>query len=282
MSVDVEDYFHVGAFSKCIDRSAWESLPSRVEANTFRLLELFDTKSVTATFFVLGWVAQRFPEVIKEIQRHGHEIASHGLSHQLIYQQSQEEFRHETLASKHLLEDLIGEEVIGYRAASFSITKKSLWALDIIAEAGFRYDSSISPVRHDLYGIPDAKPELHVLRTDSGHGLTEFPPTTVRLLGTNVPAGGGGYFRIYPYWLSSGFLRSVARRSAKPFMFYVHPWEIDPEQPRIRAGFKSRFRHYYNLNKTEARLSRLFDDFDFGTVRDVLADAGHLTRPSSG
>jgi polysaccharide deacetylase family protein (PEP-CTERM system associated) len=231
-----------------------------------------------ATFFVLGWVAERFPDLVREIHGRGHEVASHGSSHKLIYEQSPEEFRQETLRAKGVLEDQTGAAIFGYRAASYSIVKSSLWALDIIAEAGFQYDSSIVPARHDLYGIPDAHTKPHRLTTQNGSTLVEFPPTTYRLAGVNFPVGGGGYFRLYPYWLSRHILRLINRKGREPFIFYLHPWEIDPRQPRVRAGLRSRFRHYLNLDKTEARLIRLVDDFRFGTVRAVLRDLRLLTE----
>jgi polysaccharide deacetylase family protein (PEP-CTERM system associated) len=275
-TVDVEDYFHVAALSAAISRERWESLPQRVEGNTNRLLDLLDETNTKATFFVLGWVAQRFPELIREVARRGHEVASHGFSHQLVYSQSEQEFRSETLRSKGTLEDLLGAAVIGYRAASYSITKKSLWALDILSEAGFLYDSSIFPVHHDRYGVPDAPRRPHVLQTPAGNSLVEFPPTVVRILGQNVPCSGGGYFRIYPYWLTRTLLRRVNRAARQPFIFYLHPWEIDADQPRFEAGRLSKFRHYTRLDQCEARLERLLSEFRFDTARAVLRSLGLL------
>lgn len=268
-TIDVEDYFHVAALSGSIDRNSWDSVPPRVGESTRRLLDLLDRHDVQATFFVLGWVAERFPDLVKEISRRGHEVACHGLSHRLVYDQSPHEFRDETVRSKSVLEDLTGSAVRGYRAASYSITKASFWAVDIIVEAGFEYDSSIFPVRHDLYGIPGSSRSPHRLVTDGGAEIVEFPPTTVRLLGVNVPVGGGGYFRLYPYRLTRELLRLVNR--SQSFIFYVHPWEVDPDQPRVDASLRSRFRHYVNLDKCEGRLNRLMQDFSFGTVQDVLA-----------
>lgn len=231
---------------------------------------MFDGAGVSATFFVLGWVAERFPDLIRAIHERGHEVASHGFSHRLVYEQTPAEFREETVRSKKLLEDLIGVPVRGYRAASYSITKRSLWALDVIAEAGFEYDSSIVPVRHDLYGIPGAKAVPHLLETANGASVVEFPPTTLKVLGMQVPVGGGGYFRIYPYWLTMFFLNRINVGQQRPFIFYLHPWEVDPAQPRVNASPYSRFRHYVNLDKTEVRLSRLMRDFRFTTVSSVL------------
>lgn len=269
LTVDVEDYFQVAAFSKSIDRSEWNSIAPRVVQNTQRLLDVFDEAQVSATFFVLGWVAERFPKLVSEIHGRGHEVACHGFGHELIYRQSVDDFRDETVRSKAVLEEITGAQVAGYRAASYSITARSLWALDVIADAGFQYDSSIVPVRHDLYGMAGARPVPHELRTAQGRKIVEFPPTTFRLLGQRLPVGGGGYFRLYPYWLTAYLLRQV-NRSRSPFIFYLHPWEIDPQQPRVSASWLSRFRHYCNLDKTEQRLRRLLFDFRFTTVRQVL------------
>ena len=274
-TVDVEDYFHVAALSDSIQRNEWEGLPPRVEDNTRRLLGILDARNARATFFVLGWVGERFPELVKEIHRRGHEIACHGFSHTLVYEQSPEEFEAETRKSKQLLEDLTGEEVAGYRAASYSITNDSLWALDVIVEAGFKYDSSIFPVRHDLYGIPGSQSTPHRLETKNGE-IVEFPPTTVRLFRQNIPVGGGGYFRLYPYSVTRYLLKRVGRLNTQPFIFYTHPWEIDPAQPRVEASALSKFRHYLNLDKCEMRLNRLLQDFRFGTVRSVLSDLNLL------
>jgi polysaccharide deacetylase family protein (PEP-CTERM system associated) len=269
LTVDVEDYFHVSAFSNHIDRREWDSHASRVESNTRRLLELFEQYGVTATFFVLGWVAERAAGLVREIASRGHEVACHGYSHELVYNQSPAVFREETLHSKSLLEDLVQKPVLGYRAASYSITQRSRWALDILAEAGFHYDSSIFPVRHDLYGLPDASPYPHRLETPGGHALVEFPLSTAQIFRYRLPVAGGGYFRLYPYALTRAGLNQINRKGI-PFIFYLHPWEIDPDQPRIAASHLSRFRHYNNLDKCEARLRRLMGEFQFGTVRDVL------------
>lgn len=269
LTVDVEDYFHVSAFAKSINQTDWDNLPLRVEKNTQRLLDLFDEVQVKATFFVLGWVADRNRTLIQEIAARGHEVACHGYSHQLVYNQTPELFREETIRSKNLLEDIIQAPVRGYRAASYSITKDSLWALDILAEAGFEYDSSIFPVRHDRYGIPDAKEIPHVLKTPQGHSLVEFPLSAAKIFKYKLPVAGGGYFRLYPYVLTKAGLSQINHRQ-QPFIFYLHPWEIDPDQPRIDASWFSRFRHYNNLDKCESRLRRLLLDFEFGTVWNVL------------
>ena len=271
MTVDVEDYFHVAALASKIRKDSWDSMEYRAEASTRRLLDLFDASGIRATFFMLGWVARRSPHLVRQIHDAGHEVASHGMSHALIYEQTPEVFRQETRDSKSLLEDIIGAPVRGYRAASWSITRQSLWALDIIHELGFEYDSSIFPIRHDIYGVPGARRDPGKLKTPSGHEIIEFPPSTVAPLGMVCPIAGGGYFRIFPYWLTRAGLRSINRRR-QPFIFYLHPWEVDPDQPRIDAGWRSRFRHYTNLGKTHARLSALLKEFRFGTVREVLAD----------
>ncbi|MGO1463522.1 MAG: XrtA system polysaccharide deacetylase [Marinobacter sp.] len=269
MSIDVEDYFHVAALSGVVSPDQWDSLPSRVEQNTERLLALFEKHQVKATFFVLGWVAERFPGVIRKLSDYGHEIASHGYSHQLIYTQSQAVFREETIRSKALLEDITGKTVEGYRAASYSITRESLWALDILIEAGFTWDSSIFPIRHDNYGIPNSPSAPYTIETANGATIREFPLTTAHMLGLSIPAAGGGYFRQFPYPLFRYLFRNASGFGSRPQVFYLHPWEIDPEQPRYNdASWFSRFRHYTNLDKCYSRLDRLLGDFRFGTVSE--------------
>ena len=270
MTVDVEDYFHVAALAKVIKPEDWGSWAPTVERNTRRLLDLFDEHRISATFFVLGWVAEHYPELIREIDQRGHEIASHGYSHQLIYRQTPAVFREETIRSKALLEDLTQKKISGYRAASYSITRDSLWALDILAELGFQWDSSIFPVHHDRYGIPDSPTRPYRLATQNGAELIEFPLTTAPLLGMRLPAAGGGYFRLYPYWLSRLLLQR-ASTNGEPAIFYLHPWEIDPEQPRVRGvGALSTFRHYNNLDRCLPRLQALLQDFAFTTVSASL------------
>src|SRR6185436_17899110 len=273
----VEDYFHVAALAPSIPRAGWNSLEPRVVTNTQKLLAMFEQFDVRGTFFVLGWVAERYPQLVKEISAGGHEIASHGYSHRLVYEQPRKEFRQETLRSKNLLEDITGSAVLGYRAASYSIVRESLWALDIIAELGFVYDSSIFPVRHDRYGIPDAPRAPHRMTTPNGSSIVEWPLATATVLGYRLPVAGGGYFRLLPYWLSRWGLASINAREWKPFIFYLHPWEVDPEQPRVAASLLSRFRHYTNLGKCEERLRRLLSDFQFGTVRAGLEQLGLLS-----
>jgi polysaccharide deacetylase family protein (PEP-CTERM system associated) len=285
LTVDVEDYFQVSAFAGNINPRNWDNHESRVEANTTRILELFEQFDYKATFFVLGWVAERQPALVKAIHDSGHEIACHGYSHQLIYNQSPDVFRKETVKAKAILEDIIQESVDGYRAASYSITQQSMWALDILAEAGFTYDSSIFPVRHDRYGIPGAEDKPHLLTTPVGHELVEFPISTRDYFGYRLPVGGGGYFRIYPYAFSRMALKSINDKLAQPFIFYLHPWEVDPGQPKINTHWLSRFRHYNNLHKCEARLTKLLNDFRFSTVKDVLSNLGfadHLKNNAAG
>jgi polysaccharide deacetylase family protein (PEP-CTERM system associated) len=273
MTVDVEDYFHVAALAQSIDRSKWDSMEYRAEASTRRLLDLFDESRIRATFFVLGWVARRSPDLDREIQRRGHEVASHGMSHKLVFNQTPEEFSSETYESKALLEDITGQPVRGNRASTYSITRRTLWARYILHEAGFEYDSSIFPIRHDVYGIPDAPQVPSRIPTPKGASIVEFPMSTAPMFGTRIPVSGGGYFRLLPYWLTRKGLRTLNSGLGRPFIFYLHPWEVDPEQPRVRTSWKSRFRHYTNLDQCEARLRRLISEFRFGPVRDVLKQA---------
>ena len=270
LTIDVEDYFHVTAFARHIEPVTWDRFPQRVERNTHRLLDLFDEHGVRGTFFVLGWVAERARALVRAIADRGHEVACHGYSHQLVYGQTPAIFREETLRAKACLEDQVRRPVLGYRAASYSITKRSLWAIDILAELGFEYDSSIFPIHHDRYGIPGSPRWPYRLTTRGGSTLIEFPLSTVSMLGYRLPAAGGGYFRLYPYGLTRCCLAHINGAEGRPFIFYLHPWEIDPEQPRIRAGALSSFRHYTNLKGCERRLGRLLKDFQFAPVSDVL------------
>lgn len=273
LTVDVEDYFQVSAFAESIKPNDWDNHPLRVENNTQKLLDLCDEFQYKATFFVLGWVADRQRSLIEEIANRGHEVACHGYSHQLVYNQTPEVFREETVRAKSILEDIIQQPVKGYRAASYSITEKSEWALDILAESGFIYDSSIFPVRHDRYGMPNTPKHPYVLKTPAGHSIVEFPLSTAKVMNYRLPIAGGGYFRLYPYWLSRMGLKQINQQD-KPFIFYLHPWEVDPDQPKISASWFSRFRHYNNLDKCEDRLRQLMTDFQFGTTWDVLKSLG--------
>jgi polysaccharide deacetylase family protein (PEP-CTERM system associated) len=269
-TIDVEDYFQVSAFEHDVKRSDWQSIPSRVEKNTNIILDVLEKFDVKGTFFVLGWIAERHQDLVKRIFDAGHEIASHGYSHKLIYNQTVSEFREETIMSKKILEDIIQVPVIGYRAASYSITNRSLWALDILNEAGFKYDSSIFPVYHDRYGIADARQEPHVMACNNGGDLVEFPLSVYEIFKYKLPVSGGGYFRLYPYQFTKWALESL-NKSGKGFVFYLHPWEVDPKQPKIKTNLLSRFRHYNNLDICKNRLERLITDFNFTTMRDVLA-----------
>jgi polysaccharide deacetylase family protein (PEP-CTERM system associated) len=269
MTIDVEDYFHVSVFDGIVPRHRWDTLESRVCANTERLLNLFAEHSVCATFFVLGWVAERFPALVRTITSAGHELASHGNAHRLVYDQTPEGFRDDVRRAKHLLEDAGGVPVHGYRAPSYSITPRSLWALDVLIEEGYRYDASIFPIRHDRYGIPVSDRHPYLISRPAG-SIVEVPGSTVRSGPMNLPIGGGGYFRILPYaWTRWGIsrLNAIENQAA---VFYLHPWEIDPDQPRLEAGMLGQFRHYRNLDKTEARLEALLRDFRFGPLRDVV------------
>lgn len=275
LTIDVEDYFQVAALSEAVKYDDWHSMEYRAEANTDRILTLFDNAGVKATFFTLGWVAERSPKLIRRIADAGHEVASHGYSHQLIYNQTPDVFREETIRSKGILEDILGKPVTGYRAASYSITNQSRWALDILAEEGFTWDSSIFPVHHDKYGMPGTPRWPHRLKTDQGHELAEFPLSTLKLPGYTLPIAGGGYFRLFPYWFSRWGLGSI-NRQGQPFVFYLHPWEVDPGQPRLDVKWFSRFRHYNNLDVCEERLSKLLGHFRFTTMGNVLRAQGLL------
>jgi len=339
LTIDLEDYFQVHAFSDVIKYDDWSNYECRIERNTDRLLEIlneatqnskFKTQnskdlsdsspcpmrsapcdSVKATFFVLGWLAERYPDLVRRIQKEGHEIACHGYGHKLIYTQSKKEFREDVRKAKAVLEDITGSEVIGYRAPNYSITNKSQWAFEILVEEGFKYDSSIFPIRHDFYGIPNAprfpfvislngasnfefsmlncqlntfqnsklitqnsKLEISNSLTHSlinSRALIEFPLSTVKLLGQNFPISGGGYFRLFPYSLIRRGLKSINQKENKPFIFYVHPWEFDTDQPRIKgAANLSKFRHYVNLDKTEEKFRRLLKDFNFSSVKEII------------
>jgi polysaccharide deacetylase family protein (PEP-CTERM system associated) len=325
LTIDLEDYFQVHAFSDVIKFEDWGNYECRIERNTDRLLEILNsvpspqhlithslhnslTQRVKASFFILGWIAERYPGLVRRIQKEGHEIACHGYAHKLIYTQSKEEFRQDIRKSKDILENLTGNQVIGYRAPSYSITNKSQWAFEVLVEEGFKYDSSIFPIHHDFYGMVNAprfpfgislneksnfefsmlnfKNQLHgttaalsnVLThspnnsiSNNSKALIEFPLSTVKLFGQNVPLSGGGYFRLFPYPLIKKGLKRINKVEKKPFIFYVHPWEFYTDQPRIKGAAKlSKFRHYVNLNKTEGRFIRLLTEFNFSSIRDIL------------
>ena len=269
LTIDVEDYYHVSGFEGRVDRARWDEYPSRVGPNTRRLLDLLAAAGVRATFFVLGWVAERQPGLVRAIRRDGHEVGCHSYWHRLIYAQTPAEFRADLCRARDVLQDILSERVIAFRAPTFSITRASLWALDVLIEEGFTLDSSIYPTRHDRYGIPGAVAEPHEIGRPTGT-ITEFPAAIYRCLGYPLPVGGGGYFRLYPYALTRHGLRAV-NAAGRPFMAYFHPWEFDPDQPRLPAGRLQRFRHYVNLHRTEARLRQLLRDFRFGTMTEALA-----------
>ena len=269
MTVDVEDYFHAASFDRVVSRSSWASRDSRVVRNTETLLEVFDRAGIHATFFILGWVAERFPELVRDIAAAGHEIASHGFHHQLIYLLTPEQFREDVRRAKATIEDAAGCTVRGYRAPSFSIVRGSLWALDVLIEEGHSYDASIFPIRHDRYGIPDAPRHAHRIDTPAG-SIAEVPSSTVRLGRLNLPTAGGGYFRLLPYgWTRWGM--SKLNGAGEPAVFFIHPWEIDVDQPRLPVGRLTSIRHYHGLDKTLGRLETLFNDFAFDTVSAMLA-----------
>ena len=299
LTIDVEDYFQIHAFSKVIKPEQWENYECRVEKNTRYILDLLDTyngsyktskcERTTATFFILGWIAERYPLLVKDIHQRGHEIASHGYGHQVIYHQKPKEFQDDVRVSKEILEDLIGVEVIGYRAPTYSITKNTLWTLNILAEMGYKYDSSIFPIRHDYYGFPSAprfpflwdldnqEPTIEELKKPNNSNnpknatnqntLIEYPISTVNLFGYNLPCSGGGYFRLLPYFITRKALKHINKRE-KPFMFYLHPWEMDPDlQTEEAVSPLSRFRTYVNISKTGARFKRLLSEFRFLSIQ---------------
>lgn len=267
-TVDVEDYFHVGAFASVIDPADWSGFECRVERNTHAALEVAAETNTRGTFFILGWVAERYPQLIREIAAAGHEIGCHSQNHQLVYELGPDRFRADLIESRDILQDTVGDAVQLYRAPSFSITNDSLWALEVLIEEGFTTDSSIYPIRHDRYGIPTARLEPHVITTPSGP-ITEFPGMVCEW-GTRVPVGGGGYLRLFPWWLTKRLLHRV-RAQQRPLNVYIHPWEFDPDQPRVACSWKSRFRHYQNLKTTVPKMRALLQTFRLGTMTDVLS-----------
>jgi len=270
LTIDVEDYFQVSAFAPYIQRSEWESMPCRVEQNIDRILALLSDTDVKATFFTLGWIAERYPELVRRVSQSGHELASHGFSHRRATEQVRDEFLADIRLAKAVLEDISGHAVCGYRAPSFSVGPTNPWAFDCIGEAGYRYSSSVYPIRHDHYGVPDAPRFAH----ETSAGVLELPVATIRMFNANWPAGGGGYFRLLPYTVSRWSIRHINTVDGKPAMFYFHPWELDPDQPRVPGpGAKSRFRHYLNLKRTEPRLRRLLADFCWDRVDRVFLDS---------
>jgi polysaccharide deacetylase family protein (PEP-CTERM system associated) len=272
LTVDVEDYYQVEAFADVIGREDWRQWESRVERNTHRLLDLFARHDAKGTFFILGWIAERHPNLVREVSGAGHEIACHGHDHQLIRTQSPAVFRADIRRAKQVLEDVIGCSVLGYRAPTYSVTTATLWALDVLIEEGFEYDSSIFPIHHDRYGIPQAERFPHVIYREVGE-IIEFPPSTLRLAGQNFPVAGGGYFRLLPYSAFRWALRRINRREAESAIFMVHAWEVDPEQPNLPGTRLNVWRHRVNLHRTEGRLELLLHDFRFAPVREVLRNS---------
>ena len=275
LTVDVEDYFHVEAFAGVISPDRWNGYPMRVESNTREILKMLGHRRIRATFFVLGWVADRCPGLIREILEAGHEVGCHGYNHQMIGRGDEKKFRNDIRRAKSVLEDLCGIPVISYRAPSYSVTVRTLWALDVLGEAGFEYDSSIFPVIHDQYGIPNAPRFPHSRFLRDGRRIIEFPPSTLSSCGVNVPVAGGGYFRILPYRFTSWAIRWINEKESQPVMFYFHPWEIDPDQPRIAASPLSRFRHYHNLDSAADKFVRLLNDFSWAPMSEVVATSLH-------
>lgn len=284
LTIDVEDYFQVSAFEKVSPLETWSARECRVERNTDLILKLLDDQSVVATFFILGWIAKRYPTLIRRISSLGHEIASHGFNHQRIYNMDRQTFREDIRTSKSLLEEITGSQVYGYRAPSYSISHETEWAFDELCEAGYYYDSSIFPIKHDLYGIPDW-PRFAGVAIKEKDGswrasdcevadrprMDELPITTLELFSLHFPIAGGGYFRLLPYTITSWGLKHINQQDNRPFVFYLHPWELDPQQPHMKnISIKSRFRHYLNLHKTENRFTNLLNDFDFTTIYQGL------------
>ena len=268
LTVDVEEYFQVAAFERTIIRDSWDTAESRVEFSCGRVLDLFEAQGVRGTFFVLGWIAERHPGIVRRIVKDGHELASHGYDHTRVHNFTPEQFRADVVRTKAVLEDIGGVQVRGYRAPSYSINAKNLWALDVLQETGHAYSSSIYPIRHDLYGMPDAPRFPFRFRPD---GILEIPVTTVRMGGRNYPCGGGGYFRLLPYGAFRWMLARVNEQDRQSGLFYFHPWEVDPGQPRVKgAPLKSRFRHYLNLESMATRLERLLGDFSWGRMDEVF------------
>ena len=269
MTIDVEDYFQVSAFESYINKSQWDNLPHRVEQNTSRILDVLGENNVNATFFTLGWVAERYPQLIHRIINEGHELACHGYEHIRVTEQSPEEFRLDIVKTKRLLEDLGGKEIKGYRAASYSIGADNLWAHEVLFEEGFKYSSSVYPVKHDLYGMPEAPRFMYEPLVNND--FKEIPISTLKLVNKNIPCGGGGFFRFYPYFFSRLAYKRINKKEMESGIFYFHPWEIDPEQPRQQnIDLKTRFRHYLNLNKMEQKITSLLRDFKWDTMDNVF------------
>jgi polysaccharide deacetylase family protein (PEP-CTERM system associated) len=277
LTFDIEEYFHAEVFAHSLRPEEWPGLASRVVDTTERLLDILDYANVRATFFVLGWIAERYPALVQEIAARRHEIACHGYGHQMIHRQTRQEFEKDVQRAKAAIEDAAGTPVIGYRAATFSVTRETLWSLEVLWEAGFLYDSSIFPIVHDRYGIPDAPRFPHRVPITNGHGIAEFPLSTISVMGRRLPVAGGGYFRLLPYRITRRAIRHLNAREHQPAIVYLHPWELDVHQPKLRVGWLSGLRHSVNTHRTEGKLRRLLADFRFAPVRDILALGGVLT-----
>ena len=273
LTCDVEDYFQVSAFEHLVPKHDWSNWPCRIESNTDRILELYDLAGVKGTFFTLGWIADNYPNVVRRIAGEGHEIASHGWQHERVWSQTAGQFRDDVSRTRQVLQDLSGQPVLGFRAASWSFDRRTHWAYDVLASCGYQYSSSIYPVSHDHYGIPDAPLQPFF---DAGSNLLEIPASSFPLAGRNIPSAGGGYFRLLPYFVSQWLIRNVRERNEVPAVFYYHPWEIDPEQPRMSGiGFKTRFRHYVNLGRFENRLRRLISSGRWDRMDTIYLGSGH-------
>jgi polysaccharide deacetylase family protein (PEP-CTERM system associated) len=281
LSVDLEDYFQVEAFASRIPRSRWPLFDSRVRQNTHRTLELLAEKRCRATFFVLGWIAERHPALVREIAFAGHELACHSHLHRPIYRLNPSEFREDLRRSRYAIENASGAKIVGFRAPTFSITRESMWALDVLADEGFEYDSSIFPIHHDHYGIPDAPRWIHGKRLPFGNSIWEIPPSTVRIAGMNVPFAGGGYLRQLPMALTRWAINRVHRREKRPVIVYFHPWELDPDQPRFPGSWKSRFRHYRGLNRTAERLNEILSSGSFQPLIELVRAQEKLENKST-
>jgi polysaccharide deacetylase family protein (PEP-CTERM system associated) len=274
LTFDVEEYFHAEAFAGVVRPEEWPGLESRVVGATERILDLLAGSGTRATFFVLGWVAERHPDLVRAIRSQGHEVGCHGYGHQMITRLTRGQFSADVERAKAILEEAAGTEVIGYRAPTFSVVRETLWSLEVLAQAGFRYDSSIFPIVHDRYGIPDAPRFPHRREAGDRDAIAEFPLSTINRLGWRWPVAGGGYFRLLPYAVTAWALEQLNRRERQPAVVYLHPWEVDPGQPRLPVGRLTQFRHSVNTRTTEAKLARLVRDFQFAPVREVLASAG--------
>ena len=278
LTFDIEEYFHAEVFARTLSPEEWPSLASRVVDTTERLLDILDYADVRATFFILGWIADRYPTLVQDIASRGHEIACHGYGHQMIQRQSRLEFAKDLQQAKTAIEDAAGTAVIGYRAPTFSVVRETLWSLEVLWEAGFQYDSSIFPIVHDRYGIPDAPRFPHRVPITNGHGIAEFPLSTITFLGRRLPVAGGGYFRLLPYSVTRLAIQHLNKREEQPAIVYLHPWELDVHQPKVRVGWLSQLRHSINTHSTEGKLRRLLRDFRFAPVRDILTQSGVLTH----